>query len=240
MTILTKEVNDALVWYDTTASHRWIDAIGVDVAKHVYTFCNDMLLTAADAPLGWTVTLVEAGAGDSTVAISDTPGGALLITTDAAENDGVNMQFSDEPYLLDGVTPCYFGIKFQISEATQSDFIVGLCITDTTLLGGMTHGVYFRKVDATTNVEFVTEKDSVESTVVVDTAVDATNVILEFYYDGTHIVAYADGVQVYRQLVASLATFPEDEQLTPSIHFLTGAESAETMTVDWLRVFQAN
>lgn len=240
MTILTKEVNDALVWYDTTASHRWIDAIGVDLAKASYTFDGDVVLSAADTIIGWTTTLVEGGAGESTVTISDVAGGALLLTTDAADNDGVNLQRIGEPFKLTGVTPCYFGIKFQISEATQSDFIVGLCITDTTLLGGMTDGIYFRKIDASTDINFVTEKNEVESSVVVDTAADATNVILEFYYDGTHVMAYADGALVYRGLVASMTTFPNDEMLTPSIHFLTGATSAETMTVDWLRVFQAN
>jgi hypothetical protein len=240
MTILTKEVNDALVWYDTTASHRWIDAVGTDLTKTCHTFGGDFPFTAADTPLGWTVTLVEGGAGESTVATSDTVGGALLITTDAAENDGVNLQMQDVPYKLTGTTPCYFGIKFQISEATQSDFLVGLCVTDTTLLGGVDDGIYFRKVDGSTDIYFVTEKNQAESAVVVDTAVAATNVILEFYYDGTYIRAYADGSQVYLGTVAAMTTFPDDVNLTPSIHFLTGDAAVETMTVDWLRVFQAN
>lgn len=232
----SKWISGNLVFWDTHEK-RIIDAIGPSVCK----FIEDFVATpfaSADTPAAWTVTLVEAGAGESTVALADGAGGLLLITTDAAENDGVNMQVTKEAFKLVSGKPCYFGARLKVSEATQSDFIVGLCITDTTLLGGMTDGVFFRKVDGSTDVKFVLEKDSTETeSAAIATAADDTYVTLEFYFDGTNIDAFVDGAIQTRLAMTNL---PDDEDLTPSIAFLTGAAAAETMTVDWIRAIQIN
>jgi hypothetical protein len=128
----------------------------------------------------------------------------------------------------------YFGINFQVSDATQSDMLVGICITDTTLLGGMTDGVYFECLDGSTDINFVLEKDSTETTsaAAVGTLADATNITLEFFFDGTNIDAYVNGVVQTRLATTNL---PDDEQLTPSIAFLAGEAVAKTMTVNWWR-----
>lgn len=225
--------NSALVFWQEHR-RRWIDAIGQDVKKVLLDFAS-LPMTASDNPAEWSVTLVEAGGGESTVAMATTAGGGLLITTDAADDDGVNMQMTGEAFKLESAKPLYFGIKFQASEATQSDFLVGLCITDTTLLGGMTDGAYFECLDAATGISFVSEKDSSEEqSDSLGTFADATDVILEFYWDGSKLEAFVNGTSK----ATHSTTLPDDEILTPSIQFLTGAASAETMNVDWLRVIQ--
>jgi len=236
MGVNSKYVNGNLVFVDAANKQRWLDAVGPNVCK----FMDDFVATpfaSADTPANWTVTLVETGGAESTVALADGVGGLLLITTDAFDNDGVNMQVTKEAFKLASGKPCYFGTRLKISEATQSDFLVGLCITDTDLLGAMTDGVYFRKVDGSTSVNFVLEKNSTETTGAVHTAVADTYVILEFYFDGTNVDAYVDGALQTRLAMTNL---PDDEELTPSIHFLTGAAAAITMTVDWIRVLQIN
>jgi hypothetical protein len=231
----SKWVNGNLIFHD---GQRWFDAIGPTVCKFLEDFVGTPF-ASADTPAAWTVTLVEGGAGESTVALADGAGGLLLITTDAAENDGVNMQVTKEAFKLASGKPCYFGIRLKVSEATQSDFLVGLCITDTDLLGGVTDGVYFDKVDGSTDINFTLEKNGTETTSAsaVGTCVDDTYVILEFFFDGTNVDAYVDGALQTRLAVTNL---PDDEELTPSIHFLTGAAAAETMTVDWIRAIQIN
>lgn len=218
-----------------THKERLIDAIGPDVVKFEDDFVRSSL-AAADAPVGWTVTLVEAGAGESTITKPDGIGGELLLTTDAADNDGINMQLAGESFeLTSDQSAVYFGIRMKSGEATQSDFLVGLCITDTDLLGGMTDGVYFRKVDASTSVAAVTEKNSTETetTGVLTFAAD-TYYILEFFYSGSSVRFYVDGV-----LVATHTTnIVDDEAITPSIHFLSGNAAVETMTIDWVRAVQ--
>lgn len=229
----SKWVNGNLVYYDTH-QERWLDAIGPNVVKYINQFTSLPTDDTTGDPTEFTMTVVEAGAGgDSTAVLNTVEGGELLITTDNAENDGVSLQLKGEAFKLEADKPAYFGVRLKVSEATQSDFLVGLCITDTALLGGLSDGVYFRKVDAATDIAFVLEKDSTETSTNEATA-DTSFHIYEFYFDGTNCQPYIDGV-AGTQVSANL---PDDEALTPSIEFLTGAASAETMNVDWIRAIQ--
>jgi hypothetical protein len=214
---------------------RLVSARGTDAVVFFEDFVNPGTV-ASDTFPGWTSTLVEAGAGESTITLADASGGAMVITTDANEDDGINFQLKGESFGFAAAQKAtYFGIRLKVSDVTQSDLLVGLCITDTTLLGGMTDGVYFRKADASAAVEFVTEKDSSETaTAAVLTAVADTYYILEFYFDGTSIEAFVDGVRVAQHTL----TIPDDELLTPSVHFLAGEAVAKTMTIDWIRAIQ--
>ena len=233
---LVKYLHNAAVLYNDDQPWRWFDAFGPNVCKHVTHF-ESLAMEAANNPGEWTATLVNA----STVALAaGTRGGELLITTAGADNDGVNMQIVGESYSFEGQYPLYFGMRFKVTEATQSDFLVGMCITDTDLVTAVTDGVYFRKIDGSTVVNFVLEKDNLESTTSVDVCVADAWVTYEFYYDGFTISAYVDDVLLATFDAASATNMPDDEELTPSIHFLTGDNAAEIMTVDWLRVIQIN
>lgn len=194
------------------------DFVGTDVAANVLP--------------GWTCTLVNS----STVTLSTASGGGLILTTDSAENDGVNAQMDGEAFeFTSGQALTYFGVKFQASEATQSDFLVGMTVTDTDALGGVTDGVYFIKVDGSTDIKLATEKDSTATTSdALGTFAASTDTTLEFYWDGSTVHALVDGVVKTTQST----NIPDNEALTPTIHFLTGDDSAETMTVDWVRAFQ--
>lgn len=209
--------------------------------KVSYEYFEDFMSSdaAADGTIGgWTVTLVEAGAGETTLGLSSADvGGVLVITADANEDDGANCQLNGEAFKLATGKKAYFGAKVKWNESTQSDFLVGLCITDTTLLGGMTDGVYFRKVDGSTDVKFVTEKDSTETeSAAILTAANDTWAALEFYFDGAGTIkAYVNGT-----LAATHTTnIPDDENLTVSVAFLNGAAAAsKTLSVDWIRAVQ--
>jgi hypothetical protein len=211
-----------------------VSAFGPDVIKYDEDFVSIQI--SSDAVPGWVVTLVEAGGGESTVTLPDAVGGTLLLTTDANENDGIAMQLDGESYELTTDQPhVYFGIRFQISDATQSDFFVGLAITDTTPLGGVSDGVYFQKDDGAATFKATTEKDSTETnTAAVGTITAATYVRLEFIYASSRVQFFVNGA-----LVASHTTnIPDDEFLTPTIHFLTGEAVAKTMTIDWVKAYQ--
>lgn len=227
-----------LVYVDKAAHlKRIIDGIGPDVIKYLNDFIGGPGVDASfdDA---WTVTRTEGGAGESTAAQTDLSGGALLITTDAAENDGINMQLIGESFNLagTGIRAFYYGARFKISDATESDFFLGLCDTDTDILGGADDSIGFRKVDGSTAVSFVTEKGTTETTASAFTAVADTFYTVEFYYDadaGT-LEVFVDGTSIGFVAVTNL---PDEEQRV-SIHFLAGAAAAKTMTVDWIRVIQ--
>jgi hypothetical protein len=231
-------VNSALVFRDSAFRHRWYDAFGSGVVKQIEDFATIASDDSTGDPTEWEVTVVEAGAGDSTAVVTDRVGGALLITSAANEDDGWSMQLgatAGESVKLDGNYPLYCGIRLAINDVDQTDFLFGVAVTDTAILGGVTDGMYFRSVDATAVVNFVTEKNSVESETAVATMVDDTYVTLEFLFDGVGVTAYADGVEI-TSTAAIGATFPNDEELRLSLEFLTGEAVANTCTVEWLRM----
>jgi len=230
-----KWVHGALVYHD---GQRWFDAFGPNVAKLLEDFVGTPF-SAADQMAGWLATLVEAGAGETTVALkAGADAGALVITADANENDGANVQLLGEAFKLASGKPLYCGVKFQVSEATQSDFLLGLAITTTDALGGVTDGIYFRKVDGVTTCNFVLEKASTETETAALTVAAATDYVLEFYFDGTYADFWVNGVQGTRPAVTNL---PDTEWLSPVMHFLSGAAGAgKNLEIDWIRVVQIN
>lgn len=232
MAVRTRYMRGNLIFIE---NQSWFDAFGPNVTKFLEHFVNTPF-DGADAPAAYTATLVETGAGETTVALkAGADAGTLLITTDAAEDDGANIQAKGEAFKA-LTYPIYFGCRFKISEATQSDFLIGLCITDTDLLGGMTDGIYFRKVDGSTTMAFVLEKDSTETSTNFGTAIAAdTWYNLEFYFDGTNVDWYVNGVLQTRPATTNLCN---DEWLTPSVHVLTGQAVALTAEVDWIRSIQ--
>lgn len=242
MAIKTKNVHNALVLYDdATVAERWYDAFGEGITKYVTSFASLPADDSTTDPTEFAVTVVEAGAGTSSAVINDTAGGALIITTAADEDDGWSMQLGN-PNLGRSVSfagdyPCYFGIQFQINDVDQTDCLFGVCVTDTALLGGMTDGMYIRSVDATGVLNFVLEKDSVESTTAVATMTDATDLLFEWYFDGEQVTAWVNDVQV-AQIARTDASFPNDELLRLSLEFLTGEAVANTCLVKWIRCIQ--
>ena len=170
--------------------------------------------------------------------ITDKAGGALLITTAANENDVINLQLggaAGESVKLEGSYPLYCGIRFAVADADQTDFSFGVGVTDTGWSGGITDGIYFASADQSAAVNFVTEKNSIESTAAVATLEDGAFITLEFYFDGASVHSYVNGVLTSTQ-VASAATFPDDEELRLTLEFLTGEAAAETCTIEWLRM----
>jgi len=228
---------------DSVNTWRWFDAFGPGVVKWIL---NPAALPVDDTthdPTEFTNTIVEAGAGDSTVTVTDVAGGAILITSAANENDGYKMQLghgaggAGENVSFAAHYPTYFGVNFQLNDATQSDVLLGFCITDTACLDAVSDGIYFRKVDASLLLYFVLEQNSVESATAAATMADATNVTAEFLYSGSNIYVYADGTLV-ATIADSDANFPNDELLRLTIEYLTGEAVANTCTINWLRFIQ--
>ena len=240
-----KNVYKAMVLYDpdtaVSGGNRWYDAFGPGVAKYVTDFTSLPADDTSADPTEFYVSMTEVGAGNSSAVITDSANGCLLITTAGNENDGCQMQLgtanAGEWVQLNGSALCYFGIRFQLNDVTQTDCLFGCCVTDADCLGAVTDGIYFRSVDGSTALNFVLEKNSAENETNVDTLADATWVTAEFYYDRSNVYVYIDGA-----LVATIAdtntSFPDDELLRLTIEFLTGEAVANTCTIDWVRLIQ--
>lgn len=230
-------IRDNMVLRNTVNTWQWYDAAGPEVVKYVTHFEALATDDTTGDPTEFTQTVVEVGAGDSTAVLTTTKGGALLMTSAGNENDGVQLQLKGEAWQLNTSHQCYFGVQFAINDVDQVDALLGLAMTDTTLLGGVDTAVYFRTVDESATLQFVVEKNNTESATNVATLTDATNVTAEFFWDGTNITAYINGTQA-ASVATTDAAFPDDEVLTLSLAMLTGEATANTLTVEWVRAIQ--
>jgi len=240
MAVELATIRNHLVMRDSINTWRWFDAWGPDVSKYLQDFNGIPTDDATGMPTEFTYTLV----GSSTFAVTDVAGCAGLFSAAAgSENNGVKLQLGDElagageGVDFSGKYPTYFGCKFKVNDADQTDVLVGFFITDTTALDGGTDGLYFRSVDEKTGLYLVCEKDEEETSTSCATLGDDTYVTAEFYYDGVNVSVYIDG-----SLAATVAdtdtNFPDDELLRLTIEFLTGNSSAATMTMQWIRYIQ--
>jgi len=232
-------VNGQTVIRSDLYTHRWCDAYGPDVCKYVEHFV-DTAFAGADSPAAYTTTLIENGADESTVAlVAGSPNGAIAFKSDENDNDGCQSQLKGEAFYLASMYPTYMGARFKVSDATNSDLIVGLAITDTTLLGGLSDGIYFRKDEDDTTLYLVAEKNSLETKIGLTTMADDTYVVAEALYQNSVVDLYINGTKV-AELANSDPNFPDDEYLTPSMGILAGAAAVggKTLTVDWFNVIQ--
>lgn len=211
---------------NSKASDFFGKMIHLDPTKsHIYMNDFDHFV-AAD----WTFTKTGAG----TTALTDVDGGALLVTNAAADDDAVFGQKVGESFKFVTNKKLFFKSRFKISDATQSDLIMGLVITDTAPLAN-SDGVYFIKADAETSVSLVVNKNGTATTKTgVATLVADTFVDLAFYYNGVDAIEYAvNGVKVGTAVVTNL---PDDEDLTITLGIQNGEAVAKTMTIDYIFV----
>jgi hypothetical protein len=240
MSTETANIRQALVYRSHEYPHRLYDAFGENVTKYITQFQSLPADDTTTDPTEFVNTVVEVG-GTSSAVIADVAGGALLFTCAGNEDDGYSMQLgnanSGEWVDFSNPTVCYFGIQFQVNDADQTEVFFGTAVTDTALLGGVTDGMYFRSVDESAVLNFVLEKDSVETVTAVSTLTDAADVTAEWYYDGATVKAYINGTEV-ASIARTDTSFPNDELLRLSMEVLSGEATANTCQVRWVRLIQ--
>jgi len=183
----------------------------------------------------WTITTTEAGGSSASEALADVDGGVLLITNDAADNDADFFQKIGASFLMEAGKSAWFKARFKVSDATQSDFVIGLQITDTSPLDA-TDGIYFQKDDGDANLDFYVRKNATtgsNSASAIATVADDTFMTVAWYYDGKSSVAYfVNDVQL--GTLAASSTYLPDAQLTVSFGVQNGEAVSKTMSVDYV------
>lgn len=204
------------------------------------TYFNDMsggwdtLPNATDQ--NYTVTKTGAG----TVAAADGAGGLVVLTNAAADNDAVFIQRKGEAFRWSATKRMFFEARLKVSDATQSDVVVGLQITDTTPLD-VTDGIFFLKADDAATIQFRVEKNDAASTLACGSMANDTFIRLGFAYmgvvtiDGTgyyQFQVYVDGRAI--GVVNATTNVPDDEDLTISVGVQNGEAVAKSLTIDYI------
>lgn len=202
------------------------DFILPDATKaHIYFEDFDYYL-AAD----WTVT----EGGVATQVLTNADGGRLLISNAGADDNSSFSNKVGESFLFETGKKLWFDCLIQGSDATQSDLVIGLQITDTTILD-VTDGVFFIKNDADTTFDLVVEKNNTSTITPVGVAMaDDTDIRLSYFYDGVDsIKIFVNGVH---QATTVTTNLPDDEVLTISYGVQNGEASLKTLTIDYIFV----
>tara|TARA_R100001129_G_scaffold101857_1_gene69681 strand:- start:237 stop:953 length:717 start_codon:yes stop_codon:yes gene_type:complete len=197
-----------------------------------YGYFNDfMTYNSGD----WTVTTTEAGTGSATEAVGSVAGGALVLTNAAGDDDLDFLQLKGEAFKLSTSKRAFFSARFKVSDVDQSDFVMGLGITDTSPLD-TTDGVFFISADGDAGLDFLIEKDNTNtSTEDVATMADDTFITVSWYIDPDASKVYYS-VNNAEPVGVTNANLPDDEELTVSFGIQNGEAVAKVMTIDYITV----
>lgn len=209
------------------------DYVGLDPTRVISYFNDFHTYTAGE----WTVTETDAA---STQAVSTgASGGVLLLTHDTTTATAVlQLQCPNETFRLSPTKRFWMKARFSATAGTMDNYgvLVGLAILDTAAVAAVSDGIYFRKQTGASVFEFVTEKDSTESTVTLAAApglVTATMVEVACYYDGKGTIeAYLGGVKIGS--ITSTANLCDDEDLSITLAAVNAtAGAANVLSVDY-------
>lgn len=202
----------------------------------VSMYFNDFHSWVADA---WTVT--EAGTCKQTIA--DERNGVLVLTAQASENTGSNLQLggtgdvetTGESWAPSAGKNLWFECRIASNDADQNDIFVGLHVEDTSVVASRgTDYIGFRVDDEDANIDVeACASSAASSDVAVATLSDGAYKILGFKVTGTEkIEFYVDGV-----LVSTLTNVPTG-LMKLTISHLTGEATANTLSVDYVAIAQ--
>lgn len=209
----------------------------------ICSYFNDFFEFMSTDTLLWTVTKV----GTGTIALTDGSFGELLLTNSAADNDAINVNKVGEFFRPVSGKKMWMKARFKVSDATESDFAIGLAITDTTMItagggangDGCTDGIFFSKDDGDTALDFQTQLDTTtgQNRATAIATVGTAYMTVGFEYDGKRTIEY----YVNDVKKGSLTTddgagnsYLPDTDLTIAFNITNGTNAAKTMTVDYI------
>ena len=185
----------------------------------------------------WTITTTEDGTGSATEALTDGDGGILLVTKAPGDNDHDFFQLVKEGFKYEAGKQLAFNITFKTNDATETDIVAGLQLTDTSPLD-VTDGIFFLKSDGAATITFVVEKDSTQSTLdLPNSLADDTFMTLGFVYDPKDQKFHVFQNNVLAGTVVS-TNAPDDEEMTLSFGIQNGAAAAKTLSVDYVGAYK--
>lgn len=216
----TQQTLGSLVFPDPTRCHTWFDDFDDYVAAE------------------WTIT--ETGSG--TRAVGNIDGGVLVITNAGSDDDANYLQWSGatsattvETWKWEASKSLWFKCRMKVSDATQSDLLMGLQITDTTPLDA-SDGFYFLKSDGSTTLNLLCTKNSTSTTLSAGTVVSDTYFTCGFWWNPVlgEMVVYFNDTPV--SSTTTTTNFCDDEELTISFGIQNGDGNARALSLDYIAV----
>ena len=190
-----------------------------------------------DATNVWAVTEDDAAC---TQVVQNAAGGTLLLTNTAVDDNAQQICGKSEAFKLAAGKTLWFEARVKVSDATESDLIVGLVADGEDMTGvadnRFADGIGFFKADGATALQFGASKNGTDTGANTNVGTVTTGWhTIAFRVDGlTSATPYFDGVAG----TPISATFCDDEALSPIAMIRNGAGAAKTLEVDYVKVVQ--
>ena len=172
-------------------------------------------------------TVTEIGSGSQPPLL----GGGIQLITGGTDDNEENMQLTRVLFKLATGYPVWFVTELASDDVILGEVLAGLCIIDTTLIAGMTDGIYFEKAATSAALSLTAIKNSSSTSKVLSTnLVDDTFIRLGFYFDGAGtIIPWVNEVPLTS--LAITTNIPDDEFLSPSFAVKAGDGNARTLSI---------
>jgi len=182
----------------------------------------------------------------SSLVVFDTLGGVLKGTTINTDNMGLSAQWNAETFKLDSIgangrKPLLFRSRFLLGEVEDTDFILGLSITDTDLSDASTDGIYFKTWDASDTLWVIRQLNSGGDTTFIAELTDTTWYTAEIRWNGYNRVTFQliEGADSAAITHTATANTPMDEELALSFGYYNGEDTSEIFYIDYIYCSQA-
>lgn len=229
-----------------------------DGFKQAYEFYDDFLTldvgTGDDGMWDLSNTGGTAVLGAAETSNTPGPGGYVTLAASTTDEDWAMMKLSTQqtgaPWKISASGKAmWYEVAFTPSSTTTCSYMVGLIsaadtepITDATgAENSITDGIYWHTVGGTsTTVLLFSHNDGTEVDVdaTAGTLAANTEIVLGFYFDGTTLTPYVNGV-AGDTVLASATNFPNAAGMTPFFSLKThGTSNAIAMHVDYIKCVQ--
>ena len=175
--------------------------------------------------VGTAITSGTAAVTDSNSAIAGTNGVLLLSGAATTDDSGYNLTGDSEWIRIANSKSYWFQTRVTLSDATESDLLAGVAITDTSLIASApSDGIYFLKSDEATTLAIVVRAASatVASVNIGTMTTSATDLAWRLIVDSAgvgNLTAWQDGTQLTSTRVTTL---PTAEAMTLALAFQSG------------------
>jgi hypothetical protein len=196
-----------------------------------HTFFDDFDRYNVATGEDWTITATGAGVDD----VAEGDGGLLVLTNAAADNDSLWIQNRVETFLWELDKEMWFKCRVEVDDATLADVLVGLWIATATdpVDTPPTDAIFFRKIAAATEIDFILRKDDSATEELVGDMEDDVPIELAFHYDGGGtFTVYINDSLVLTQ--TDISDVPDDEVLTVGFGVQNGSAVARVAIYDYV------
>lgn len=220
---------------DSTEDGSYGQYLGLRPTRYI-EFWDDFFSYNAS---NWILTETAAG---STETIVSGDGGIFAITNvSAGATDEASIQWCGAAaavvtnFTFDATKDLTMHCRFKVSDATNTAFVIGLAVADTTPVASLpANGIFFNKVGASTSLLANLRASSASQTVTLGTLANDTYVIAAFNYRAA--TGYWQGY-LNNVLIGSI-TSPTSPSvaLTPTIGLLNASAVAHVLSIDYLHI----